>query len=332
MRRFTSFILYIVVIGVFGIVNKSTSSEVECQLYNGQCTYNVNLNPTESCASSAKTEAFKVGPEGFKLPADEKMHKMQRNFDVVKSDHENRIKELENSIQKVLRNAIPTGPVEYTARPEHVDAHSRRANTIEVQSKSHDNSGSILLLQLQNQFNKLRTSLSERTADLLETRNKLNETADLLHAAQKLAFDSNTKLVNLETKSTVLERENRIVKNKLKDKTERLKYATETLNATETNLFQMENQLYDVVRSESTLKEELETLKYKFNKTQAVLEELQRNHTELETKYRRTRRTLRVRDEELMECYAGTWLLKHRIVITTNNLAFSIDVTMQYAS
>lgn len=307
MQRVKLYALYrlITVLGSVGIWRTAAASEADCQLQNGKCTYNINLNTAGACSSSPKLEQFYHKPEEIRLPADAKMSQMQKDFDVVKSDHENRIKELENSIQKVLRNAIPTVPVEYSPRVVHVDTNSRQINTIESAPSKHESSGNVLLLQLQTQFNTMRTSLSQRTADLLEARNKLNETSDLLHAAQKQAIDSNNKLVSLETKSTVMERENRILKNKLKDKTERLEYATEKLNTTETKLLTIENQLFDVVRSEAILKEELETVKHILNKTQTKLAELQRNHTILQEKFKKTKRTLKIREEELMECYEG---------------------------
>lgn len=294
-----------IVLGLLGIWRIASASEADCQLQNGKCTYNINLNTDGACSSSPKLEQFYLKPEEIRLPADAKMSQMQKDFDVVKSDHENRIKELENSIQKVLRSAIPTVPVDYSPRVVHVDTNSRQINTIQSAPSKQESSGNVLLLQLQNQFNTMRTSLSQRTADLLEARNKLNETSDLLHAAQKQAIDSNNKLVSLETKSAVMERENRILKNKLKDKTERLEYATEKLNTTETKLLNIENQLFDVVRSEAILKEELETVKHILNKTQTKLAELQRNHTILQEKFKKTKRTLKIREEELMECYEG---------------------------
>lgn len=306
MRRFLSFILYSLVfvfsfLGKFGILY--TSAETQCEFQNGQCIYQVNLSPTAACSSSPTFETV-YKPEEIRLPADQKMGQMQKDFDTVKSDHENRIKELEHSIQKILRNALSSGPpMHYGSRHVHIDSDIRERNTIEETPQIQDGSASTLLLQLQNQFNNMRKSLSERTADLLEARNKLNETTDLLNAAQKQAFESNSKLVSFETTATVLERENRILKNKLKDKTERLDYANEMLNTTEHKLINVENQLYDVIRSEATLREELETLKVILNKTQMELQELKKNHSELEDKYKRAKLNLKVREEELIECY-----------------------------
>ena len=298
---------------MFGLVSETISSDTKCQLQNGICTYNINLNEAGSCSSPTKTtlEEFDTysRPQEIRLPADEKMTKMQKDFDVVKSDHENRIKELESSIQKVMRNAISSQPAEYSNNQIYLGSSSRgRESIIESKRPNQESSGNLLLLQLQNQFNSMRTSLSQRTADLLEARNKLNETSDLLKAAQKLSFESSSKLVGLETKAAVLERENRILKNKFKDKSERLEYANEKLNITETKLRSVENQLYDVVRSESNLKEELATVKHILKETQMKLSALQVNHTDLQAKYKKTKLTLKIRDEELIECYKGKTL------------------------
>jgi hypothetical protein len=295
---------------ILGIVIES--SDTQCQLQNGKCTYNVNLNVVESCKSPTKNNlgVFNtyLQPQEIRLPADGKMTQMQKDFDVVKSDHENRIKELESSIQKVLRNAISSQPVEYPNNKVYVESSSHRETIIEPKRRpNQEGSGNILLLQLQNQFNTMRTSLSQRTADLLEERNKLNETSDLLKAAQRQSFESNSKLVGLETNAAVLERETRILKNKYKDKSERLDYANEQLNITETKLRNIENQLYDVVRSESNLKEELETVKHILRETQLKLAALQVNHTDLQAKYNKTKDTLAIRDEELIECYTGNF-------------------------
>ncbi|KAL4232407.1 hypothetical protein ACF0H5_009975 [Mactra antiquata] len=303
---------FIVVVLVFSFGLKTTQvlGSSGCQIQDGKCTYMVNLNTQQPCESTLASQKYDYGPQEIRLPADEKMSQMQHDFDTVKSDHENRIKELEHSIQKVLRNAIPTGPVTYTQHYEKVvisdeneEKHARVAHG--SVPKPEDTSSNLLLLRLQNQFNTLTKSLSERTADLLEARNKLNETVDLMNAAQRQALESSNKLVTLESNSALLERENRILKNKLKDKTERYEYAKEKLNVTETKLISVENQLYDIIRAEATLREEHETLKIKYEQVVKELEELRQNHTTLENKYRKARKTLKIREEELMECYRG---------------------------
>ncbi|XP_045189152.2 uncharacterized protein LOC123546718 isoform X3 [Mercenaria mercenaria] len=280
----------------YGIFIKSTFTQTSCELRNGQCTYHVNLNTMGFCETQASEILPSSNREDNLEKEHGKIHDMQKDFNTVKSEHESRIKELEVSIQKLLRNAIP-----YQNRGRSREVFIDRVS--DAQPVTRESGGNILLFQLQHQFNTLRKSLSERTADLLETRNKLNETTDLLNAAQKQAFDSNSKLVSFETKSTVLERENRIMKSKLKHKSEHLEHVQEKLNSTEFNLINVENQLYDVVRSESTLKEELATLKLEFSSSKQEIEELRNNNTELDALYRKTEITLRLREADLQDCF-----------------------------
>lgn len=270
----------------------------ECTIQNGKCTYNINLSPAETCYPS-KNEP----PEAIKQQdgTGTKMYQMQQDFNVVKADHENRIKELEQSIQRVLRNSIPTAPVDYSGRSSVM---VERGNSMESEEKFQSSEGT-LLIQLQNQFNRMRTSLTKRTADLLETKNKLNETTDLLKETQKQLFTSSNQLAGFETKAVILEKEGNILKNKLKHKIEKLEYTEEKLNQSETKLLSLETQLYDLVRSHATLREEYDTVKLKLNKTETELAELKQNHTELTKKHHRTKKTLRLREEELMECYTG---------------------------
>lgn len=291
---------------LLGYVN----GQSECMIQDGKCTYNINLSPAERCQSLASEPISKIdiAPEAIKQQDDTEMYKMQHDLNVVKSDHENRIKELEQSIQKVLRNAIPTVPVDYSGKASPVLVDKRPSDlrkTSREEEGRFQGSEDTLLMQLQSQFNRLRSSLSKRTADLLETKNKLNETADLLKETQKQLFTSSNQLAVFESKSTILERETNILKNKLKHKTEKLDYTEERLNHSETKLLSLENQLYDLVRAEATLREEYETVKLKLNKTETELGELRRNHTTLTTKFHRTKKTLHFREEELMECYTA---------------------------
>ena len=285
--------------------------ESQCTLQNGKCTYNINLSPVDSCHPPTSTDPAglkkEIPSDSSKQRDDAKMYKMERDLNVVKADHENRIKELEHSIQSVLRNSIPTVPVDYSVHsPVVVDKRPvDYKRTSREEEEGYHGSGDTLLMQLQSQFNRLRSSLSKRTGDLLETRNKLNETSDLLKETQKQLFKTSSQLEVFETKAAILEKEGNIVKNKLKHKTEKLEYTEERLNQSETKLLNLETQLYDLVRAEATLREEYETVKFKFNKTETELGELKVNHTTLTKKHHRTKKTLHLREEELMECYTG---------------------------
>lgn len=284
---------------LYGIYIKSACAQTHnCELLNGQCTYTVNLNTMGDCLSTSTETSRDFRIDENLQQQNGKMFDMQKDFNAVKSEHETRIKDLEISVHKLLRNAL---------------SETRNIKSEEVyigqvsdrRSQPAQPNGNILLFQLQHQFNNLRKSLGERAADLLEARNKLNETTDLLNAAQKQALDANNKLVTFETKSSVLERENRIMKNQLKLKTERLEIVENKLNATEINMFSLENQLYDVVRSESTLREEMVTLKMKFNETLEEMDELKQNNSDLDLLYTKTLLTLRQREEDLQDCFEG---------------------------
>lgn len=307
-------VLIFLLVLLTGCYISTSTAHSQCRLRDGECTYTVNLAAPTSCSPAAPNVdnyiEDSVKPEALRQPSNAMVHQLQTDLSTMKSDHENRIKELEASIQRVMRNALLPGP----AVQEDYEESNREARTLTLDNHTPDRPGNLLLFQLQSQFNRMSTSLGERTADLLEARNKLNETTDLLTAAQKQALEVSSKLSHLETKSSVLEREANILKNKLKDKTERLEYANERLNISDARLLETETQLYDVVRAESNVREELETLKIILNKTQAQLAALQRNHSELTTKYRRAKRTLILREEELMECYSGKCLIYNTCV------------------
>ena len=305
----TRFLLILLEFGLVALV-VHVNGQSECKFQDGKCMYNINLLPPGNCFQPKSTKTSKIeietAPEAIKQRDEAKMYKMQEDLDVVKSDHENRIKELEQSIQKLLRNVIPTGPMDYGRSSVVIDKRPQDLKSAKKETEMRrQSSEDTLLMQLQSQFNRLRSSLSTRTADLLETKNKLNETSDLLKETQRQLFTTSNQLAVYETKATVLEREGNIMKNKLKHKTEKLEFTEEKLNRSENKLVSLENQLYDLVRTEATLREEFETVKYKLNKTLSELEELRSNHSTLTKKYHRTKKTLHFREEELMDCYTG---------------------------
>ena len=298
-------LVVLIVVLLVGCFVSTSVAQSQCQLQNGQCTYTINLASSTSCPQTPSNANNYVGdamkPEALRQASEVTI---DQDLSTVKSDHENRIKELEMTIQRVLRNSIPEETRKQESSEVIVDNESE-TKPHPLNNRTPEGSGNLLLFQLQGQFNRITTSLSDRTADLVDARNKLNETTDLLLAAQKQALDSSNKLVRLETKAKVLERESNILKSKLNSKSERLAYANERLNASEHKLLETETQLYDVVRAESNVREELETLKIILNKTQTQLAVLQGNHSELTTKFKRMKRTLALREEELMECYSG---------------------------
>ncbi|KAK3094637.1 hypothetical protein FSP39_004295 [Pinctada imbricata] len=232
--------------------------------------------------------------------SDEKMTSMQKDFNVVKTDHEDRLKELEASVQKMLRSAVP-GPnsnVVFSAPGDNTVSLKR----VPIQQ---NRSESGLLLRLHDEFEKLRTNLQEKSKALLEKEAQLNETTLALIDAQDDLFRTSEKLILSDHKAATLEQERYILKNQVKDKTEKLDQALEKVNVSDTKISNLEKQLYKLVRSEANLKEEVGYYIWKLNKTAKEMKQLQANHTDLKAKHAKTKQQLRGTELDLMECYAG---------------------------
>ncbi|XP_033756596.1 uncharacterized protein LOC117339229 [Pecten maximus] len=270
----------------------------QCVLQNGQCTYNILLShQTEECSS---------GGDNFSNQQNDNSNRhvrvLETDLEVVKTNHEDRILELEASVQKLLRDAVSTGPRNPGGEVGTFNNDVRSPGPIRQAPNRTENT---LLSRLSREFSALREELREKTLALLDKETKYNETIEALREAQEDLLDTGEELILTEHKAATLQREGYILKNKLKDKTARLEVATENLNVSETKRRAMENQLYTLVRSEANLKEEMGYYIYKLNKTEKALKILQRNHTDLKHRHARTKRTLRKTEEQLMDCYAA---------------------------
>ncbi|XP_060073279.1 uncharacterized protein LOC132553085 [Ylistrum balloti] len=275
------------------------TSANQCVLQNGQCTYNILL--------SQQTGECSTGGVNFSDQQDDNSNRhvrvLENDLDVIKTNHEDRILELEASVQKLLRDAVPAGPRNPGGEV------GTFTNNVAVgpgpiqQAPNRTENG--LLSRLSREFSSLRDELKEKTLALLEKETRYNETVNALREAQEDLLDTGEELILAEHKAATLQREGYILKNQLKDKSARLEAATEKLNVSETKRKAMEIQLYELVRSEANLKEEMGYYIYKLNKTEKALNVLQQNHTDLKHRHARTKRMLRKTEEELMECYAA---------------------------
>ena len=245
----------------------------------------------------ANRETFRNGMIGQQN--DEMMTSMQKDFNVVKTDHEDRLKELEASVQKMLRSAVPDihSNVVYSG-----DSPPINLKRVPIQ-QNRTESG--LLTRLHDEFAKLRTNLQNKAKALLEKEAQLNETSNALIDSQEELFKLSEKLIISDHKAATLEQERYILKNQVKDKSEKLEKAFAKVNVSDTKIAGLEKQLYKLVRSESNLKEEVGYYMWKLNKTVTEMKSLQRNHTELKAKHSRTKQDLRKTELDLMECFAG---------------------------
>ncbi|KAL5017582.1 hypothetical protein ScPMuIL_007171 [Solemya velum] len=271
------------------------SGDLECEFQNGQCTYHIELShPDDKCVRA---------PQNIKVADTEDSRQndysvMEENFHVVKNDHERRIQDLESAIQKVL-SSISSGSSESRVLLNSVE----NAPTL-IRSPAVGNSteGS-LLAKLHDEFKRLRLQLKAKTRDLISTQNKLNETNEIMLDTQGNLIDISEQLLLSENKVANFERERAVLKNQVKDKTERLIITENKLNVSEIKRTDLENQLYELVRSEANLKEELGFYQWKLNKTAKALELLQSNHSDLKARHSKLGHEMKRLEKDLKSCY-----------------------------
>ncbi|KAJ8316837.1 hypothetical protein KUTeg_004741 [Tegillarca granosa] len=292
MAMLISKVLHLIISSKLTVFKETCQNQ--CSLQNGQCTYNIQLSHVENGCSriTEEGESTKTGQ------VQNDNARVQQDLAVVKTDHENRLRELEASVQKILRSAVSAPPAQMTlSMGEGINLRPQRNRT--------ENS---LLTRLHDEFTKIRSQLSKKSIELAETYRKLNESALLLEEAQDDLFATSEQLLNAEQKAATFEQEGYILKNKLKHARSRYIVAEENFNISETKRISLENQLYTVVRSEANLKEELETYKYRFNETLTNLHNLKREHSLLNDTYLQTKKNLRKTEMELMDCYTGYYM------------------------
>ncbi|XP_076104682.1 uncharacterized protein LOC143073203 [Mytilus galloprovincialis] len=274
----------------------------QCSFQNGKCTYEINLSNSNTECESKRTKIPMANENDIYGQNDEKMSRMQHDFHTVTEQHKNRIEELEASVQKLLRSAV-AGPVSQQVKTRRLEDDQVIIGTLPQGTINHSESG--LLKKLYDEFSILRTRLHKRTTQLLDTEAKLNETTHLFTKTQDELFDQGDKLMISEHKVATLEQERYILKNKVKHTTEQFKELQIRFNVTDAKVFDLENQLYTLVRSESNLKEEIGTYKWKLSQVEKAYGILQGNYSGLQQKLNKTEQTLQKAEFDLMECFTA---------------------------
>lgn len=275
----------------------------KCTLQNGKCSYEINLSHFDSACDSKNSKTRSISEKDPYRQNDNEMSQMQKDFHVVTELHKNRIEELEASVQKLLRSAVPPGPVSDQVTIKRSGADHIVLGTLPHGALNQSETG--LIRKLYNEFTSLRTRLHKRTSQLLDTEAKLNETSYLLMKSQDELLNQGDKLMIAEHKVATMEQEKYILKNQIKHKSEQFTELQLKFNVTDAKLFDLENQLYTVVRSESNLKEELGFYKWKLAQVEKTNGLLQANYTALELKFNKTEQTLRKTEIDLMECFTA---------------------------
>lgn len=293
---------YSIILSIFLVFNRFIYTfGSQCALVNGECTYNVYLNNGNGECGHTVTSNERPWNINLESQSDDSG---TGNLPVQREDqlnigHESRIRELEASVQKLLRDAVPSEP-RSNHIPEVVIGYDERPPRQRI-----NRTENTLMSRLSVEFSNLRNNLQDKSLRLLDTQSQLNASNAAFMDAQHDLVEASESLILVEHRAGTLQQENYILKNQIKHRNSKLATASELLNITESKLREMEMQLYALVRSESNLKEELGYYQYQLNKTAQQFTELGANHTRLKNQQKRTLTELRTTENELMECYSG---------------------------
>lgn len=214
---------------------------------------------------------------------------------------EQRIKDLESSVAKLIQklDGNKYGAGSFLDLP--IDSDLTNSKQIHLANSVEEP----LISRLQGEFKTLRNTIKSKTETLFNVENKLNETQKSLSLAYDSIVSTSRQLVLEEEKSIRLEQEGRILRNQIRDSNFDLLEKTTKLNETESKRAMIQDQLYDVIRSESNLKEEKEYFRLKMEEALEKLNKALNKYTDLEGRHERTMNKLMKSEEELVQCYAG---------------------------
>ncbi|GFS00407.1 MAM domain-containing glycosylphosphatidylinositol anchor protein 1 [Elysia marginata] len=227
-----------------------------------------------------------------------KLDNMEKSFSFLKDAHEQRLKELEGTIQKLVN----TSATEANKKDNAAETTRFSARSLESRRRFGD---PYFMKRLESEFEKIRRDLRDKASELLDTQTKLNETSARMHEQQLARFKASKQLLNAENQITALRRERAILKNQLKDRSYKLSVNLEKANECEEKTAAQQNEILKLFRSESTLKEDLLTVEEKFNRTKEEHALLQQRHSELKSRQNRIRRIMKIRERELITCYSA---------------------------
>lgn len=265
----------------------------QCVLRDGECSYNVYLS-NNNCDRPLQKGDANIQKDSYTVAG------MQRDFNVVKVNHEDRIRELEASIQKLLRSSIPARDGVFSSGqalegPVNIENFFPGVQTAEGG----------LLSSLNNHFTNLRNEIEAKANKVTDMEIRLNDTTVALQQAHDELFKNSQKVIAAENQVREMVQERYVLKNQIKFKSEQLAQAMEKVNYTDARVLQLENQLYVLVRSESNLKEELGLYQWKLNNSLKAFKNLKGNHTKLERTLNKTQTELERANLDLMECITG---------------------------
>ncbi|GFN90694.1 MAM domain-containing glycosylphosphatidylinositol anchor protein 1 [Plakobranchus ocellatus] len=278
-----------------------------CSFERDGCTYNIFLSQADVKEESTKSVHLNqkqlCGKANRRVLLEDqvqndysaKLDNMEKNFSFLRDAHEQRLKELEGTIQRLVSTSIGSSEEKDSVEITRSGSLLRRGRTQYGDAN--------FMRRLESEFNKLQRDLRQKTSELLDTRAKLNDTSVRMHEEQVQMFKTSKKLLNAENQITALKRERSILKNQLKDRSYRLDISNKKALECERKTAQQQDEILELFRSESILKEDLIIAQLNFNKSQGELTLLKEKHSALKVKQERTRRVMRIRETELMQCH-----------------------------
>ncbi|XP_070211954.1 myosin heavy chain, non-muscle-like isoform X2 [Littorina saxatilis] len=286
---------------------QTSSSSNECSFMRShkgeQCVYNIHLNQDSDCSRSRGRRHFKPGyRDDDEEIYDEKIDSMEKNFSVMKDQHEQRLKDLEGTVRELLGKDVSFASLVKSSAQ--LAAGSVGQGKVEV-SRGSGRVDSSMLDRLHAEFDKLRTALRQKTEQLFDTQVKVNETEKMLEKSQLNVFKVSQDLLHAENRVAIMERERAILKNQLKDRSYKLGVSSGKASECEVKLSEQQEQQLTLIRSENVLTEELMTCELRLNMTKEELVTLEKRHKEMKSRHSRVKQVLSIRENELIDCYAA---------------------------
>lgn len=302
------------------------TSATECSFMDGKCTYNIRLAPPQSItdgSSGGGDQCKRYPPVNFRQFSGteesqndyaEKMTHIVKDFDVIKDDHENRIRELENYIRKSLSRGGEADVLKVaTDIKAKIKQGSSESGNYGENGVTFDTTEGNLIKKLHDQFAAIRKLNRDKSQSLRMMNYKLNETRQKLADTQNNLLLTRDQLLQNEETLSRLQDDKYILQNQLKDRNERLDRAEKRADALDKKNKETDEKLLTLIRSENILKEEMYTAQYKLNETAQLLMDARNQYRQLDVDFVRLIAEISTREKELKLCYKGK---KFRYFIT----------------
>ncbi|GAB1598630.1 uncharacterized protein LOC106870625 [Argonauta hians] len=279
-----------------------------------QCTYNIRLAPPSSQSNGGdqcrhlppvNLRQFS-GTEESQNDNAEKMTNMVKDFGVIKDDHENRIKELENYIKKALSRGDETDILKSATDIKLKLKQGSGSNNKDKYGGNNinfENTEDNLIKRLHDQFTMIRELNRQKSQSLRAMNYRLNVTQQKLAETQKNLLTTREQVIQSEEAMSNLQDDKYILQNQLKDKSDRLERAEKRADELEKKNKNTEEKLLGLIRSENLLKEEMYTAQYQLNETLKQLEDARNQYHQLDADFVRLIAEISTREKELKECY-----------------------------